>query len=125
MQAYRSSDLQKHLRVVLDSAEVEPTVLVNRGQPRVVLMSAEEYRRLKVAAGETVPKAAMPRRPLVLRGGIHDPLGYDTADIRSAARKMAEDALSGMTATAVEAERARVLIRLGLTDRDDEPKPGA
>lgn len=121
MQAFRSSDLQKHLRFVLDSAEAEPTVLVNRGQPRVVLMSAEEYRRLKTAAGEPVPAAAMPRRPLVLRGGS-DPLGYDTSDFRATARQMADDALSGRTAAAVETERARVRVRLGLAHEDGAPR---
>ena len=114
MEVFRSSDLQKHLRVVLETAGVEPTVLVNRGQPRVVLMSAEEFRRLKRAAGETVPLAALPRRPLVLRGRPDDRLGYDTADIRSAARQMAGDALSGATAAAVDAELEAVRPRLGL-----------
>ena len=98
LQTFRSSDLQKNLKSVLASAEFQPTVLVNRGQPRAVLMSTEEYRRLKTAAGEPVPSAAMPRRPLVLQGVNADPLGYDTSDIRSVARHMADDALSGRTA---------------------------
>ena len=113
MQAFRSVDLQKHLRDVLDSAEAGPTVLVNRGQPRVVLMSAIEYRRLKTAAGEPVPTAVLPTRPLVLRGRNGDPLGYDTSDIRATARQMADDALSGRTAAAISAERVRVKARLG------------
>ena len=121
MQAFRSSDLQKHLRHVLDSSGAEPTVLVNRGQPRVVLMSAEEYRRLKMAAGETVPVAARPRRPLILRGGCNDPLGYDTSERRTAAHLMADDALSGRTAVAIGAERARVRVRLGLAAEEDAP----
>ncbi len=80
MLVFRSLDLQKHIREVLDAAEAGPTVLVNRGQPRLVLISAEEYRRLKVAAGEPVPSAALPVRPLVLRGRADDVLGYDTPD---------------------------------------------
>jgi len=121
MQAFTSSDLQKHLRVVLDSAGAEPTVLINRGQPRIVLMSAEEYRRLKLAAGETVPIAAMPRRPLVLRGGHEDTLGYDTSDVRAAARQMADDALSGKTSAAIDTELARVRARLGTAEPDHLP----
>jgi len=121
MQAFTSSDLQKHLRLVLDSAGAEPTVLINRGQPRIVLMSAEEYRRLKSAAGEPIPPAAMPRRPLILRGGTNDPLGYDTADLTSAAHQMANDALSGKTAAAADAERAKIRSRLGLAA--PHPKP--
>jgi hypothetical protein len=101
----------------LESAEAEPTVLVNRGQPRVVLMSAEKYRRLKIAAGEPVPAAALLRRPLVLRGRADDPLGYDPSDFREMAHRMAHDVLSGRTAEAVEVERARIRIRLGL-DKD-------
>ena len=116
MQAFRSTDLQKHIKDVLDSAEIEPTVLVNRGQPRVVLMSAAEYRRLKTAAGEPVPIAALPVRPLHLGARAKDPLGYDTTDLRATARQMASDALSGRTADAVEAERSRIRVRLGLDD---------
>ncbi len=71
-----------------------------------------------------MPAASMPRRPLVLGAAKDDPLGYDTSDIRSAARCMAEDALSGRTAAAVQAESARVRVRLGLSDTDGVPRPG-
>jgi hypothetical protein len=121
VQAFRSQDLQKQLRVVLDSAGAEPAVLLNRGQPRVILMSAEEFRRLKLAAGEAVPAAALPRRPLVLQGRPHDPLGYDTSDNRQTARRMADDALSGRTAAAVDVERERIVARLGLADGECVP----
>lgn len=117
MQAFRSIDLQKDLRDVLDSAEAEPTVLVNRGQPRVILMSGVEFRRLKTAAGEPIPAAVLPSRPLVLRGGSDDPLGYDTSDIRATAKAMADDVLSGKTAAAIGAERARVRTSAGASER--------
>ena len=113
MNEYRSMHLQKNLGEVLASAEVEPTVLVNRGQPRLVIMSVAEFRRLKALAGEPVPTAAQPRRPLVLRGRADDPLGYDTSDLYACALEMAEAALSGRNAAAVEAELARVRPTLG------------
>jgi prevent-host-death family protein len=114
MDEFRSLHLQKNLGDVLASAEVAPVVLVNRGQPRVVLMSAAEFRRLKQAAGEPVPSATMPRRPVVIRGRRDDPLGYDTTDFLRCARAMAEAALAGRNREAVEAELAKVRRRLGL-----------
>jgi len=112
MNEYRSLHLQKNLGEVLASAEAEPTVLVNRGQPRLVIMSVTEFRRLKAAAGEAMPAAAMPRRPLTVRGRIDDPLGYDTSDLRSCVLEMADAALAGRNTPAVEAELGRVRARL-------------
>ena len=115
MDEYRSLHLQKNLGAVLASAEVGPTVLVNRGQPRLVLMSVTEFRRLKALAREPIPAAAMPRRPLTVRGRVEDPLGYDTSDLDACASEMAEAALSGRNAEAVEAELARVRARFATT----------
>ena len=58
---------------VAAAAETAPVVLLNRGQPRLVVMSAAEIRRLKSAAGEAIPADALSRRPLVIRGGIPQP----------------------------------------------------
>jgi len=111
MDEYRSLHLQKNLADVFGSAEAAPTVLVNRGQPRLVIMSVAEFRRLKGLANETVPAAAMPRRPLVVQGKVEDPLGHDTSDLYACAREMADDALSGRNSAAVKAELARVRAR--------------
>lgn len=124
MNEYRSLHLQKNLGDVLASADVEPTVLVNRGQPRLVFMSVVEFRRLKAAAGEPVPAAAMQRRPLVVRGRVADPLGYDTSDLRGCALEMAEAALSGRNAAAVEAELGRVRGRLAAARVPDGQRRG-
>ena len=118
MEEFRSLHFQKHLGQVLAACEVAPTVLVNRGQPRAVLMSVAEFRRLKGVAGEPIPSAALPRHPVVIRGPKDDPLGYDTSDLASCAIAMAEAALSGRNAAAVQAELERVRARLGL-------RPGA
>ena len=74
MFAFRSTDMSQEFMDLLGSVEAGPTVLINRGQPRAVLMSAEEFRRLKTAAGEAVPTAALPVRPLILRGEEPYPL---------------------------------------------------
>ena len=120
MRAFVSADLQKHLRDVLDAAEGETAVLVNRGQPRVVMMSVAEYRRIKALAGEPVPAAALTREPLVLRGKPVDPLGYDTSDLGAAGAEVADDYISGRTKEAVREERARVVKRLGLCGKAKE-----
>ena len=115
MQEFRSLHLQKNLGEVLASAVTQPVVLLNRGQPRAVIMSAEEFRRLKMQAGEAVPEAAMPRQAaFVRRSAVNDdPLGYDTTDIVACARLMAENALSGRNLSKVGAEldRARRMLR--------------
>ena len=119
-QALMAPDFPQSFKDILEAPVIETTVLMNKGQPKAVLMSAEEFRRLKTAAGELIPASALPVNPLVLRGPIDDPLGYDTSDIMATARLMVADARSGKTGPAIAAERARVLARLGLPlDRDD------
>lgn len=124
MEEFGSLHPQKELAELLASSETAPVVLLNRGQPRVVLMSAEEFCRLKRAAGEAVPRAALPRRAAVVRGRGDDPLGYDTSDLLACAREMADAALSGRNRRAVEAELVRVRGRFGRTragvDREAE-----
>lgn len=117
MDQFRSLHLQKNLGEVLASAEVDPVVLLNRGQPRVVLMSVNEYRRLKGLANEPVPQAAMPRRALVVRRQADDPLGYDTADIAACGREMSAAALSGRNLVPVREELDRVRRRLPSRER--------
>lgn len=122
MEAFKSSDLKEHHAEVLVYAEVAPTILLDDGQPRAVIMSVAEYQRLKAAAREPVPKEAHPRRPLVLHARKVDLLGYDTSDFASAARQMAADNRSGKTAAAVAAETMRVRARFGRIPKpDDEP----
>lgn len=75
MRELRSVLLQKDLEGVVQAAIEAPVVLLNLGQPRAVLMSAEEYRRLKEAAGEPVPSAALPRRAVTQVGLPDDPEG--------------------------------------------------
>jgi prevent-host-death family protein len=109
MREFRSLHLQKNLGDVFAAAESNPVVVLNRGKPRAVVMSAAEFRRLKQAADEPVPRAALPKAPTVIRVGRRgDPLGYDTSDFWACVREMAGDALSGAKDDAVEAEASRV-----------------
>ena len=123
MEEFGSLHVRTKLGEVLASSETAPVVLLNRGQPRAVLMSAEECRRLKRAAGEAVPRAALPRRAAVVRGREDDPLGYDTSDFLACARRMADAALSGRNRAAVEAELARVRRRFGPARAGTNPPP--
>ncbi|HEY1935109.1 MAG TPA: type II toxin-antitoxin system Phd/YefM family antitoxin [Acetobacteraceae bacterium] len=114
MQTFRSLHFQKNLGDVLAAVAEHPVVLLNRGQPRAVVMSAEEFRRLKRAANEPVPAAAQPVRRQVFRVGQQtDPLGYDTSNFAACVRDMAADALSGGKGSDIrnEADHVRDALR--------------
>ena len=111
MQTFTSIDLQKQTGDVQRAASREGAVITSHGKPRNVMLSIEEYRRLKLAAGEALPESAE-ARPAVVRHR-DDPLGYDVRDLGAAARKMAEDALAGRNDDAVAAELNALRSRLG------------
>jgi prevent-host-death family protein len=102
MQTFTSIDLQKQTGDVQRAASRDGAIITSHGKPRNVMLSIEEYRRLKLAAGETLPELAE-ARPAVVRHR-DDPLGFDVHDFRVAARRMAEDALTGRNDAAVTAE---------------------
>ena len=79
MQTIRSINLQKNLGDVLRAADVEAVVVMNRDQPRTVVMSADEYIRLKIAAGEPVPPEVRKSRP-TLHQRHEDVLAYDPTE---------------------------------------------
>lgn len=70
---------------------------------------------------ESSPKPPL-RRAVTVRLD-DDPLGCDVSDLDAAPRRMAEDALSGRTREAVEAELARVRHRFA-RGRKDLPDSG-
>jgi hypothetical protein len=76
-------------------------------------MSVEELRRLKTAAGETVPSEVQLPRPVTQEGLPTDRLGHDTSDFWACAREMAAAALSGRNREAVREEIVRAEQRLG------------
>lgn len=112
MQTIRSINLQKNLGDVLRTADVEAVVVMNREQPRAVVMSAEEFIRLKTAAGEPVPMEVRKSRPVLHRAAA-DPLGYDTRDPAYPA-KLAADALGGRHETEIRHEAQVALKRWGM-----------
>jgi hypothetical protein len=103
MLTFSSIDLQKQTGDVQRAATLEGAVITSHGKPRNVMVSVEEFCRLKRMAGEAVPPGLLSRKPVVVR---HRPdrLGYDVRDFEATARKMADDAISGMSDDAVNAE---------------------
>lgn len=114
MQTFRSLHLQKNLGAVQDAARREPVLFVHHGQPNVVLMSVEEFQRLKVAAGELVPPEIRRRHAVTQTGLAPDPLGYDTSNLATCALEMAAAALSGRNRDAVAKEIAQAERRFGM-----------
>jgi PHD/YefM family antitoxin component YafN of YafNO toxin-antitoxin module len=114
MNTFSSLDMQQRTGEVQSAALREPIALTFHGRPRNVMMSVEEFARLKIAAGEPVP-AGLQRRAVTQRGLPDDPLGYETGgDFRVYAMAMAEAALSGRNKSAVRKEISAVEKRLGL-----------
>jgi hypothetical protein len=114
LETFRSLHLQKHLGEVQEAARKAPVLFLHHGQPKSVMMSVEEFRRLKAAAGETLPADLDQRRAVTQRGPSPDALGYDTTDLFACAREMAQAARSGRNEAAVQAEIERAERRLGM-----------
>ncbi|MCZ7861190.1 hypothetical protein O9X98_07190 [Agrobacterium salinitolerans] len=112
MQSIRSINLQKNLGEVLRAADVEAVVVLNRDQPRTVVMSAEEFIRLKIAAGEPVPPEVRKSRPTLHRPQA-DPLGYDPSNPNHAVT-VAREALAGEHEAEVRREVDGALRRWGM-----------
>jgi prevent-host-death family protein len=113
MKSYTSLDLQQRTGDIQRAASAEPVIITNHGRPRLVIATVEEFARLKAASGEHVPAELRRERKAVVRRGLpHDPLGYDTSDMTSCARAMAEAALSGKNRAFVDEEIAAVEKRL-------------
>jgi PHD/YefM family antitoxin component YafN of YafNO toxin-antitoxin module len=115
MREFSSLDLQQQSGEIQRSAATSPVIVLNHGKPRSVMMSVEEFRRLKIAAGETLPSEVERPRRIVRRGPLKDPLGYATTDLLHVAVTMADAAQSGRNRDAVRAEIAAVERRLGIS----------
>jgi PHD/YefM family antitoxin component YafN of YafNO toxin-antitoxin module len=115
MREFSSLDLQQQSGEIQRSAAASPVVILNHGKARSVMMSVEEFRRLKIAAGESLPSEVERPRRIVRRGVPKDPLGYATTDLRHVAAAMADAAQSGRNRDAVRAEIRAVERRLGIS----------
>ena len=110
MQVIPSQKLRRRTGEVQIEAAREPVVVTTHGKPRCVLLSVEEYARLKRAASEPVPVELAPERDMAFRSGP-DPVGYDLSDVAAALRAMAADAIAKRARDAVEAERTAIRRR--------------
>lgn len=116
MRTFSSQDLQQQSGEIQRAAVSGPVVIMNHGKPRSIVMSVDEFRRLKEKASEAVPTELDRPRPTVRRVPMRDPLGYSTSDLRTLAITMADAAMSGRNREAVRAEIDAVERRLGLHD---------
>jgi prevent-host-death family protein len=107
-----SQELQRQVGEVQVEAARAPVIITNHGRPRSVLMSAEEFVRLKELAGEPVVVEGLRKRAVTFRGAA-DPLGYDVSDPVAAMLLMARDANAGRTRQAVQDELAGVRKHFG------------
>ncbi len=87
-------------------------MVTSHGKPRNVMLSVEEFCRLKRMAHEPIPAALLLRRFVVVRH-VPDPLGYDVSDFRHVAAQMSEEAINGVNDDAVEVELDRVRSLFG------------
>ncbi|PYB76932.1 type II toxin-antitoxin system prevent-host-death family antitoxin [Rhizobium wuzhouense] len=107
MQIFTSLDLQRQTGDVQRAASQGGVVITSHGKPRNVMLSVEEFCRLKRVAQESVPTHLLARKSPVIRHSA-DPLGYDVRDFRHASVQMSRDAIEGVHAEAVDAELDRV-----------------
>jgi prevent-host-death family protein len=113
MKTYSSLDLQQRTGEIQRAAAHEPVVITSHGRPRAVLVSVEEFTRLKKSTGEPVPRELAPQRRAAVRRGLPpDPLGYDTQDLGACALAMADAAMSGRNRASIKAEIAAVEKRM-------------
>lgn len=114
MKQFSSLDLQQKTGEVQRSAFVEPVVITNHGKPRFVMVTVEEFSRLKISANEPLPTELRGRKPVEKRGLPPDPLGRDTRDFDAFVLQVADHALSGEDRPAINAEIAGAERRLGI-----------
>lgn len=76
MREFTFLDLQQQSEEIQRSAASSPVLILNPGKPSSVMMSVEEFRRLKLAAGDTLPSEVAKPRAIVRRGALKDP--WDT-----------------------------------------------
>ncbi|MCA3267823.1 MAG: type II toxin-antitoxin system Phd/YefM family antitoxin [Azospirillum sp.] len=110
MKAFTSLDWQQRTGDIQKAAGLEPVVILSHNKPRNVVMSAEEFERLKAKAGEPVQVIAPRVQSRTVRAP-KDPLGYDISDFGAAVDRMIDDVRSGRTAAAVASELAAIRRR--------------
>lgn len=80
MDVVSSVDFQRRLGHYQDRALVEPIIVTRNGRERVVLLSAEEFRRLKRFDREALPVSALSDAELAAIAAAQVPPGYAHLD---------------------------------------------
>ena len=60
MQTFRSQDMQRQAAVLQEAAMAEPVIITYHDRPRLVLMSMQEYDRLRGRRGTTASVTQIP-----------------------------------------------------------------
>jgi PHD/YefM family antitoxin component YafN of YafNO toxin-antitoxin module len=113
MRKFSSLDLQQRTGEIQSAALREPVALTFHGRPRTVMLSVEEYCRLKDAVGELVPEELRVPAPEVLRSLPEDVLAYSTDDPVQAIVRMAKDDIAGVNQSVVKSEARRFARHFG------------
>jgi prevent-host-death family protein len=80
MEVITSADLQRKLGYYQDKAIVEPVMVTRNGRERVVLLSADEFRRLKRLDREALPVSALTNEDLAAIAAAAVPAEYAHLD---------------------------------------------
>ena len=123
LQTFTALDLQQRSGELQRTAVAAPVIITHHGHPRHILMSVDEFRRLKAAAGEVLPRELTRRKPLVQHGLLPDRLGRDTSDFDTFLLDVVEHASSGQDREAIAEEIQAVERQLAGTRRDDHVRP--
>lgn len=80
MSTVSSSQFQRDVSRYQDAALSEPLFITNRGRERLVLMSAEEYRRLRRRAREVLTAGELSEAELEQIAKAQVPAGHEHLD---------------------------------------------
>jgi prevent-host-death family protein len=80
MNIVTSAELQRKLGEIQDRALREPVTVTHHGRPRLVILSAEEYRRLRRRDRQTLPVDALSPADLVAIARAEAPAAYAPLD---------------------------------------------
>jgi prevent-host-death family protein len=80
MELVSSADFQRKIGHYQDRALVEPVVVTRNGRERLVLLSAEEFRRLKRLDREALPVSALSQAELAAIGAAEVPAEFRHLD---------------------------------------------
>lgn len=113
MKKFSSLDLQQRTGEIQTAALREPVAVTFHGRPRAVMLSTDEFCRLKELAGEPVPVELKVPPPEILRSEPEDVLAYSTDDPVEAIVRMAKDDIAGVNRAVVRSEARRFASHFG------------